>query len=170
LTVFVVLVTQSASKAPQDTAPQSGSVAAARQIPVVWQVSHTPLHAELQQTPSTQLLLAHSVPLTHAAPLPFLGSEQLPASSHKLMALHACPALRALPWHSRAASPQRPAMQRSELTSAGNSRHVVSAGHWMSPQASSSGRLVQAVPEAPHRRQAPSHAAVQHTLPPPSAA
>jgi hypothetical protein len=60
-------------------------------------------------------------------------------------------------------------MQRSAVTLAGKSRQVVSAGQSMAPQSASSGRLVQAVPEAPHTRHGPSHAAVQQMLPPPAA-
>jgi hypothetical protein len=33
------------------------------------------VQAELQQRPSTQLLLVHSKPDVHASPLPFLGSQ-----------------------------------------------------------------------------------------------
>ena len=93
----------------------------------------------------------------------------MPALSHKLLALQACPTLRALPWHS-CWPPQLPATQRCEVTLGGKSRHVVSAGQVMMPQAASSGRLVQAVPEAPHRRQGPLQAAVQQMLAPPAVA
>jgi hypothetical protein len=138
-------------------------------MPVTAQVWHCPAHAPLQQTPSTQLLLVHSEPATQACPLLFLGSEQLPALSHRLVALQACPTLRALPWQS-SWPPQLPATQRCELTLAGKSRQVVSAGQSMIPQASSSCRLVQAVPEAAQMRQGPLQAAVQQMRSPPAVA
>lgn len=49
------------------TGAQAVSLAAAWQTPAgaAEHVSHTPLHAELQHTPSTQLLLAHSEPPPH---------------------------------------------------------------------------------------------------------
>jgi len=148
------------------TGPHAESVAVARQMPVTSHVSHTPLQAELQQTPSTQLLLAHSEAALHATPLPFFGTEQLPASSHRLVALHDWPSLRASPTHSCAALPQRPATQRWAVTLGGKLRHVVSFGQGIVPQAASSSRFWQVVPDVPQRRQAPSQAAVQHTLPP----
>ena len=159
-------LTHSASNMLQFTGPHAASVAAARQMPVVAHVSHTPLQPELQHTPSTQLLLAHSAPAPHAAPLPFFGSEQLPALSHRLVALQDCPAFRASPWHSWLAFPQRPATQRFVVTFSGKSRQVVSAGQVIVPQSVSSIRLVQAVPVAPQTRQAPSQTAVQQTRPP----
>jgi hypothetical protein len=166
LTVFVRSLTHSASKLLHETAPHAGSVLAARHSPVVAHVSQVPLHAELQHTPSTQLLLLHSAPVLHAAPLPFLGCEQLPALSHRLVALQAWPALRALPWQSCPALPQRPATQRCAVTLGGKSRQVVSAGQAMAPQSASSSRLVHAVPVSPQTRHGPSQTAVQQTLPP----
>jgi hypothetical protein len=66
LLVSVRLLTQSASKPLQETTPQLGSVSALRQMPVTAQVWHWPAHPVLQQTPSTQLLLAHSEPAAQA--------------------------------------------------------------------------------------------------------
>jgi hypothetical protein len=57
-------------------------------------------------------------------------------------------------------------MQRCAVTLGGKSRHVVSAGQKIAPQAASSARLVQTVPEAAQTRQGPSQAAVQQMLPP----
>jgi hypothetical protein len=162
---FWVLVTQSASKLLHVTLPQAVSVAAAPQNPVEHS-SHTPLQAELQHTPSTQLPLAHSPPTPHASPFPCFGSEQLPALSQRFRALQAWPALRGAPWHSCAAEPQAPAMQRPAVTLGGKLRQVVSAGQAIAPQVASSWRLVQAVPVALQTRQAPLQAAVQQTLPP----
>lgn len=150
-----------------DPVGQSGSATGARQMPVVAQVEQTPLQAELQHTPSTQLPRAHSSPFTQGVPTAFFGAEQLPASSHRLVALQTCPALRGAPTHSCAADPQRPARQRAEATLAGKSRQVQSSGHAMTPHAASSSRSSQAVPELAQRRHAPTHAAVQHTLPVP---
>jgi hypothetical protein len=66
LLVSVRLLTHSASKPLQETTPQLGSVSALRQIPVTAQVWHCPAQAPLQQTPSTQLVLAHSEPAAQA--------------------------------------------------------------------------------------------------------
>jgi hypothetical protein len=69
LTVFVRFDAHSAEKPLQLTAPHAVSVAAALQIPALpgaEQVSQTPLQAELQHTPSTQMLPAHSEPVVHA--------------------------------------------------------------------------------------------------------
>ena len=136
-------------------------------MPVVAQVEQTALHAEVQHTPSTQLPRAHSLAFTQAAPTTFLGAEQFPELSHRLVALHTCPALRGTPTQSCAAEPQRPATQRPELTLPGKSRQVESAGHAMMPHAASSVRFSHVVPVGEQRRQSPSQAAVQHTLSPP---
>jgi hypothetical protein len=66
LLVSVRLLTHSASKPLQETTPHAGSVSALRQMPVTAHVWHCPAQAPLQQTPSTQLLLAHSEPAAHA--------------------------------------------------------------------------------------------------------
>ena len=89
LVVLVRSVTHCASNMLQLTGPHAASVAAARQMPVVAQVSQMPLQAELQHTPSTQLLVLHSAPVLQASPLPFLGSEQLPAFIAKVNELWA---------------------------------------------------------------------------------
>jgi hypothetical protein len=136
-------------------------------MPVPAQVEQVPLQAELQHTPSTQLPgLAHSVLLPHATPIAFFGTEQLPEPSHRLVALHDCPAARDAPTHSCEADPQRPSMQRWLLTLPGKSRQVVSAGHEIVPHPASSCRFSQALPDGAQRRQLPPQAAVQHTLPP----
>jgi hypothetical protein len=90
-----------------------------RQSPVIAQVSQTPLQGSLQHTPSTQKLLAHSPALPHMAPGSFFGAEQLPASSHRLLALHTCPTARGTSIQSCSPEPQRPATQRSVSTLAG---------------------------------------------------
>jgi hypothetical protein len=128
------------------------------------------LQAELQHTPSTQLPRAHSALVVHAAPTGRFGTLQLPALSHRLVALQTWPAARGVPVQSCPAEPQRPATQRLVFTAAGKSRHVVSAGHAIGPHAASSARFSHAVPDGAQRRHAPLHAAVQHTRPPPEAA
>lgn len=52
-------------------------------LPTTSQAWHCPLHAELQQTPSTQLLLAHSLPAAHAVPLVFAQCPTEPATLHE---------------------------------------------------------------------------------------
>jgi hypothetical protein len=147
---------------------QRVSVAGARQRPVVpAQVEQMPLQAELQQRPWTQLPCAHSAPVVQAAPSAFFGTEQLPALSHRLVALQDWPMARALPKQTSFWEPQRPATQRPVLTLGGKSRQVLSAGHGMVPHWASSSRLSHARPEDPQRRHAPLQFCMQHTLPPP---
>lgn len=164
--MFVVLSTQLASKRLQETVGQIGSVAVARQMPDPAQVEQGPEQASLQHTPSAQELLAHSAFVVQEVPTLFLGAEQLPALSHRLVALQTWPLARGAPEHSWAAEPQRPATQRSRVTLAGKSRQVVSAGQEIAPQASSSGSGSQARPDGAQRRHGPSHTAVQQTLSP----
>jgi len=135
-------------------------------MPLPAQVEHVPLQAELQHTPSTQLPRAHSVPLVHVTPRPFFGTEQLPESSHRLVALQGWPLARGAPLQSCAPEPQRPLTQRWALTLGGKSRQVESGEHGITPHAASSARFSHAVPRGLQRRHAPSQAAVQHTLPP----
>jgi hypothetical protein len=66
---------------------QRESCAGARQMPVPPQVEHRPSQAELQHTPATQLPREHSSPFPHASPTERLGALQLPAVSHRLLAL-----------------------------------------------------------------------------------
>jgi hypothetical protein len=164
--VFVVLSTQLSSKRLQETVGQVASVAVPRQMPVPAQVAQTPVQAWLQQTPSAQELLAHSALLVHGVPTVLFGAEQLPASSHRLVALQTCPIARGVPPHSWLLEPQRPATHRLLVTLAGKSRHVLSAGQAIAPQASSSGSASHAAPVGAQRRHGPSHTAVQQTLPP----
>jgi len=68
--VFERFDAHSSEKVLHVTAPQAAvSVVAALQVPALpgaEHVSHTPLQAELQHTPSTQMLPAHSEPVAHA--------------------------------------------------------------------------------------------------------
>jgi hypothetical protein len=110
------------------------SVAGARQMPPLpAQLEQTPLHAELQHTPWTQLPSAHSTLLVHVAPTAFFGAEQLPAASHRLVVLQDWPMARGVPAHSCVAEPQRPPTQRPAPTLGGKSRQVESAGHSITP-------------------------------------
>ncbi len=43
--------------------------------PVLLQTSHEPVHAALQQTPSAQWPLTHSLPPAHACPFVFFGTH-----------------------------------------------------------------------------------------------
>jgi len=159
--------------AGQVTGGHEKSVAGIRsQVPVpgrhCWQ---SPVHVDSQHTPSTHgRPSAHCEDVVQAAPCARLGTVQPPCASHRAVPLQLWPLLMGVPVHRPAPVPQKPPLQRFWLMLAGNCRQLSLGGQAMTPQAASSAMLVQLVPLAAQRRQAPSQLPVQHTRAPPAVA
>lgn len=130
------------------------------------QAMQGPLQELSQHTPSTHCPLKHSVAVEQVVPRDFFETEQFPEPSHNAVLLQDCPLFLAVLVQTSAGLPQLPEMQRLVLTALGKSRQVVSPGHVTVPQAASSLRNWQPVPEAVQSLQAVSQAAVQQTRAP----
>ena len=105
--------------------------------------SHAPLHAVLQQTPSTQLAALHWLPAVQAAPSVFFGTQRPPAQ--KLVETQ----------------PESCLHLAGQLADAPSQTYGAQLG---SPGAAATTLLqVPTVPARLHRLQAPAHAVLQHT-------
>jgi hypothetical protein len=56
-------------------------------LPVTTQLSHAPVHPELQQVPSTQLPLVQSVPVLQVSPFGSLSPQRLVCRLHEVLSL-----------------------------------------------------------------------------------